>query len=139
MSDLIKSLPIAEFAFPGRLRDKLVAAILDGSKTSTTSLLVEYGDEELPQPGARQVVVDSDSKPVCVIETTGVRVARLADVDDQFARDEGEGFAGYSDWRVGHERFWHSTAMREELGDPEFTVTDDTLVVLERFTLVRTF
>ena len=32
----------AEFGFPGPLRDKLVAAILDGAKTSTTALVVEY-------------------------------------------------------------------------------------------------
>ncbi len=46
-------LPTAEFAFPGRLRDRLVAAILDGSKTSTTGLAVEYEleDEPLPQVG----------------------------------------------------------------------------------------
>ena len=136
MTDHIESMAIAEFAFPGPLRDQLVAAILDGSKTATTSLLIEYGDEELPQPGTRQVVVDSAARPVCVIETTDVQIARIADVDDQFARDEGEGFAGYADWRVGHERFWHSTAMRDELGDPDFTVNDDSLVVLERFRLV---
>ncbi|MDR3081890.1 MAG: RNA-binding protein, partial [Streptomyces sp.] len=36
------SLPRAEFAFPGLLRDRLVAAILCGAKTSTTGLLAEY-------------------------------------------------------------------------------------------------
>ncbi|WP_281268302.1 hypothetical protein [Arthrobacter livingstonensis] len=35
-------LPIAEFAFPGPLRDQLVAAILDGFKTSTTGTVLEY-------------------------------------------------------------------------------------------------
>ena len=30
-------LPIFEFAFPGPLRDQLVAAVLDGSKTTTTA------------------------------------------------------------------------------------------------------
>jgi hypothetical protein len=29
----------AEFVFPGPLRDRLVAAILDGSKTTTTGLV----------------------------------------------------------------------------------------------------
>ncbi len=137
MSD-IESMPIGEFAFPGPLRDRLFAAILDGSKTATSSLLIEYGDGELPQPGGRQVVIDSAGQPVCVIETTAVKVARLAEVDDEFARDEGEGFAGRQEWRVGHEEFWQSEAMRRELGDPLFAVNDDTLVVLERFKLVRT-
>ncbi len=38
---------------------------------------------------------------------------------------------------VGHERFWHSAEAREWLGDPGFTVDDDTLVVAESFRLVK--
>jgi hypothetical protein len=34
-------LPIAEFALPGPLRERLIAAILDDTKTSTSSTLVE--------------------------------------------------------------------------------------------------
>ena len=43
-------LPRNEFAFPGPLRDKLVAAILDGSKTATTGLLIDYEHEGEPLP-----------------------------------------------------------------------------------------
>src|SRR6185312_8593508 len=88
------SLPIGEFAFPGPLRDQLVAAILDGSKTSTTATLIEFEveQEELPRVGGREVVVDSNGRGVAVIELTEVRCARLADVDLQHAIDEGEGF-----------------------------------------------
>ncbi|MCL2734512.1 MAG: RNA-binding protein, partial [Actinomycetia bacterium] len=39
MTDDIAALPKAEFAFPGPLRDKLLAAVLSGAKTSTTGLL----------------------------------------------------------------------------------------------------
>jgi hypothetical protein len=39
-------------------------------------------------------------------------------------------------WRSGHEEFWHSPEIRAELGDPDFTVNDETLVVAERFRLV---
>ncbi len=35
-------LPPAEFASPGPLRDSLIASILSGAKTTTTSLLIEY-------------------------------------------------------------------------------------------------
>lgn len=38
----VAELPKAEFAFPGPLRDRLVAAVLDGSKTATTGLVAEY-------------------------------------------------------------------------------------------------
>ena len=137
----VEGLPVAEFAFPGPLRDELIAAILRGEKTSTAGLLVDYEREgdPLPMPGERFAVVDSDDRPVAVIETTEVRVLRAADVDEVFARDEGEGFASVADWRAAHERFWHSYAevIRAWLGDPSWHVTDDTMVVVERFRLIE--
>ena len=71
-----------------------------------------------------------------MIETTGVRVVRLADVDWQHVVDEGEGDESVAQWRAGHEEFWHSAEARAELGDSSFTVDDDTLVLAERFRLV---
>lgn len=128
----------AYFAFPGPLRDQLVGAILAGAKTSTSSLMADYerDGEALPQVGERSVVMDSRDRPVAVIETTEVRVVRLGDVDLQHAIDEGEGYESVSAWRAGHENFWHSPEARAELGDPAFTVDDDTLMVAERFRLV---
>jgi uncharacterized protein YhfF len=87
-------------------------------------------------PGLRQVVVDSAGNPVAVIETTAVRVMRLGDVDLDHALGEGEGYASVAEWRAAHERFWHSAEMRQALGDPAFTVGDDTLVVAQEFRLV---
>ncbi|MEV6375759.1 ASCH domain-containing protein [Micromonospora sp. WP24] len=136
----LDDLPRAEFAFPGPLRDQLVAAILAGAKTSTTGLLLGYEreGEPLPRAGQRSVVIDSAERPVAVIELTEVRVVRLADVDLRHALDEGEGDESVAEWRAGHEQFWHSPEVRAELGDPDFTVDDDTLVVAERFRLVST-
>ncbi|MFH9004839.1 ASCH domain-containing protein [Streptomyces afghaniensis] len=134
----IASMPRIEFAFPGPLRDRLVAAILNGSKTSTTGLVVDYEHEgePLPEVGNRSVVVDSDQRPVAVVEVTGVRVVPLGQVDLAHVTDEGEGHTSVAEWREGHERFWHSAEMRAALGDPGFTVDDTTPAVLERFRLV---
>ncbi len=136
----LAALPKAEFGFPGPLRDSLVAAILDGAKTSTTGLVVDYAHEgeALPVAGDLAVVVDSDERAVAVIEVTGVRVVPLAEVDLAHVLDEGEGDTSVAKWRAGHERFWHSAEMRAALEDPEFTVDDATLTVLERFRVVRT-
>ncbi|WP_436776283.1 ASCH domain-containing protein [Yinghuangia sp. YIM S09857] len=133
------ALPSAEFGFPGPLCDKLVSAILTGAKTSTTGLLVDYEveGEPLPTVGTRQVVVDSDMRPVAVIEVTEVRTVPLRDVDWPHVRDEGEGDESIASWRAAHEAFWHSSEMREALGDPHFEVDDDTIVVAERFRLVE--
>ncbi|HSE55169.1 MAG TPA: ASCH domain-containing protein, partial [Nocardioidaceae bacterium] len=130
-------MPRVEFGFPGPLRDRLVAAILSGSKTSTTGLVVDYEHEgePLPQVGSRSVVIDSDDRPVAVIEVTEVRVVPLAQVDLAHVVDEGEGHTSVGEWRADHEQFWHGEEMRAALEDPGFTVDDTTLVVLERFRL----
>ncbi|PYI66095.1 RNA-binding protein [Arthrobacter livingstonensis] len=132
------ALPVCEFAFPGPLRDQLVAAVLDGSKTSTTAMLIGYeiDQEDLPVAGLKEVVIDSAGTPVAVIEMTEVRQTRLDDVDLQHAIDEGEGFTTIDQWRAGHEEFWHSQDIRDEMNDLHFTVNDDTILVLQRFRLV---
>ena len=131
-------LPTFEFAFPGPLRDKLVAAVLDRTKSTTTGLLQDYeiDGEPLPVVGTQAAVVDSAGRQVAIIELTEVRVSRLGDVDVDHARDEGEGHDSVAAWRAGHEDYWHGSDYRTWLGDPEFTVDDDTPAVLERFRLV---
>ncbi|WP_431862604.1 ASCH domain-containing protein [Micrococcus terreus] len=123
-------LPREEFASPGPLRDALVAAILDGTKTSTTSLHADYASEgeTLPQAGDRGVVVDSADQVVAVIETTAVDVVRLAEVPLEHARAEGEGHRTVAEWRRDHERFWAECGV---------AVDDDTLVVLQAFRVVE--
>ena len=134
-------LPSWGFAFPGPLRDTLTKLALDGTKTTTAGLWVELelDGEPLPVVGGREVLVDSAERPVAVVETESVRVARLADVDDQHAIDEGEGYADAAGFRVAHERFWNGYIddLRAQLGDPAFTIDDDTLVVLQRFRVVE--
>ncbi len=133
MTGRLDDLPPVEFAFPGPLRDELVAAILSGAKTTTSALLLP--DEPVPAAGQRFAVLDSANRPVAAIELTDVRVLRLADVDLRHAVDEGEGDESVAQWRAGHEAFWHGPDVRAELG-PGFTVNDDTLVIAQRFKLV---
>jgi uncharacterized protein YhfF len=134
----------AEFGFAGTaLRERLVAAVLRGDKTAGSSLLVDYerDGEPIPRVGDRSLVVDSDDRGVAVIEITEVRVLRVGDCDEQFARDEGEGFETVADWRAAHDRFWGSYVdeIRSYLGDSTWTVTDDTEFVAERFRVVEIF
>lgn len=129
---------LAEFGFPGPLRDRLVDAILRGEKTATSSLFAEYeaDGEPLPQAGERQIVVDSEGRAVAVIEVVATSVIRLGDADLALALDEGEGFGSVAEWRVEHERFWNDE-VRPTLGDPAaLTLDDDTSIVVERFRLV---
>jgi uncharacterized protein YhfF len=137
----ISALPKWGFADPGPLRDELTALALAGTKTTTASLFVEFALEGEPVPVAGQVdvLVDSDGRPVALVENISVRTVRMADVDDQHAIDEGEGYADAAAFRVDHEAYWNGyiDRIREGLGDPGFTLTDDTLVVLERFRILE--
>ena len=111
------------------LRRALVAAVLRGEKTATAGLAEDhepYTHEPLARPGDRFSLLDFDDRPVAVVETTEVRLVRAGDVDLAFARDEGEGFETVADWRAAHERFWID---RE--------ITDDTVIVAERFRVVE--
>lgn len=138
----IASLPRWGFGDPGPLRDELTGLALAGTKTTTASLEVEFEleGETVPEPGGWQVLVDSEERPIAVVETVSYRVARLADVDDQHAIDEGEGYANAAEFRATHEPYWRSylDTLREQLGDPTFAIDDDTLIGLERFRIVAT-
>ncbi len=54
-----------------------------------------------------------------------MRVIPAAEIDVQFARDEGEGFESVDDWREAHERFF------------ERPILDETLIEAIRFRLVE--
>ena len=127
---------ICEFAIPGTLRDQLVDAVLRGEKTATSSLKVEWEleNEPLPLGGERQTVVDSKGEPVGTIEILEAEVIRLADTDLGLARAEGEGFASVAEWREAHEHFWSEEVLPRL--PTAATLSDDTLVVVERFRLV---
>jgi len=137
MQDDAVDLPRWGFAFPGPLRDELTALALAGAKTTTAGLLVEHelDGEPVPRPGERAILVDSAERPVAIVETLACRVVRLADVDDRHAIDEGEGYANAHEFRVAHERFWNGYLddLRARIGQPSFTIGDDTPIVAERF------
>jgi uncharacterized protein YhfF len=129
---------IIELGAPGPMRDDLIASVMRGDKTATSSLLAQYEDEHdpLPEPRSRLALVDSDGEPVGVVEIVSVDVIRLGDADLQLALDEGEGFRSVAEWRVAHEHFW-TDKTRPLLNDPlALTIDDDTKVVVERFHLV---
>ncbi len=135
----VPELPLAEFGFPGPLRDRLVAAVLSGEKVATAGLLEEYRREglALPEPGGRELVVDSAGQGVAVIEVVAVDVQRMGDVELAFAIDEGEGFTSVAEWYEAHARFFTSAEMAAALGDPPVAVDEDTLVVCSRFRVVE--
>ena len=116
---------LGEYGLPGPLRDELVAAILAGAKTATSSLHAAYGDEPLPRVGEGEILLDSAGAPVAVLRTTDVELRAFGDIDADFARAEGEGFTDVAAWRAAHADFWR-----------EHPLSDASLVVAQRIALV---
>lgn len=112
------------------MADELAALVIRGTKTATASLLAEYEVQGTAprQLGSFSVVLDGRARPVCVIETTEVRIRAFDEVEAAFAADEGEGNRSLEYWRRVH---WTFFARRcAELGiEPRA----DMLVVCERF------
>ncbi|HEY5430895.1 MAG TPA: ASCH domain-containing protein [Solirubrobacteraceae bacterium] len=129
-------LRVCEFGFPGPLRDRLVAAVLRGTKTATSSLLADWqrDDEPLPLVGERETVIDSHGAPVATIEIIAVEVLSLGAVDDRVAQAEGESYRTAAGWRAEHERFWAEQVF-PDWGDDAPVLDDDTQVVVQWFRL----
>ena len=124
----MNDLPPFELGHPRtELRRQLVDAVLRGEKTATAGLLEEYEAEgETPEPpGARCALLGYNDEPVAVVEVTETRIVPAGEIDEQFARDEGEGFESVEDWRVAHESFFGRN------------LTPETVIVATRFRLVE--
>lgn len=105
--------PIVEFevsAFgdsPG-MADELVALVLSGRKRATAGLLEPYEAEgnALPAVGGFSVVLNGEGAPAALIRTREVTIRAFRDVDEDFAREEGEGDLSLRYWREGHRDFF---------------------------------
>lgn len=111
--------------------DELLALVLAGVKTATSSRRSEYDadEESLPEPGGLSILLDGRGHPRALIRTTEVRVVPFDAVDAEHAEAEGEGSRTLAHWRETHRRFFAPPDPREPF-DPRM------LVVLERFTVL---
>lgn len=117
---------------PG-MADELGHLVAAGEKTATASALwpIEHGVESMPTVGDLSVVLDGSGDPLCVIETVTVDVVPFDEVDEEFARAEGEGFVSVADWREAHWNYYSRTLRHLDL-EP----TQEMPVVCERFRVV---
>jgi uncharacterized protein YhfF len=120
----LSALPPFELGYARtELRRRLVEAVLSGAKTATAGLAESQAPQD--RAGARYALLDYDDEPVGVVEVTEARVVPASEIDEAFARDEGEGFESVEDWRVAHEHFF------------EQPIGPDTLIEAVRFRLVE--
>ncbi len=124
--------PAWSFGDSPRLADELLALVLAGRKTATSSSAAEYedGGEPLPRVGELSILLDGAGRPRALIRTTHVDTVPFDQVSVEFAAAEGEDDRSLASWRREHVRYF-----RRVLGDDRF---DDTMpVVCERFELLH--
>jgi uncharacterized protein YhfF len=120
----LSDLPPLELGYARtELRRELVEAVLSGAKTATAGLA--ESEETKSRRGMRYTLLGYDDEPVGIVEVTEARVVPAAEIDEAFARDEGEGFESVEEWRLAHERFF------------ERAIGPETLIEAVRFRLVE--
>lgn len=126
--------PAWSFGDDPRLADELLALVLDGRKTATSTSVAELeaAGEPQPRPGELSIVLDGAGEPRALIRTTRVDVVPFGQVDAEFARLEGEDDLSLEAWREGHERYF-----RRVLAGTGTEFSADLPLVLERFELLH--
>jgi len=124
---------VDEFGDNPALAAELVALVLEGRKTASGGLLIEYEKDEFPLPnvGDRKIVINGSREPVCVIEVTDVEIKKFSEVDAAFAYDEGEDDRSYESWHREHVKYF-----TRRLRNWSMEFSEDLPVVCERFRVV---
>jgi uncharacterized protein YhfF len=116
-------LPRDRFGDAPAMQDELAALVIAGRKTATC---FAEGTGPIPAVGDRAVIENGSGHLVCVIETVALQRRRFDEVDEQHARNEGEGDLSLGYWREVHRAYFQR----------EGTFSEDMMLVCEDFRLV---
>jgi uncharacterized protein YhfF len=83
--------------------DGLLALVLSGAKTATCWAARDGKHTEV---GGRMVACDSTGAPRVVLETVALEQKPFDEVDEDFARAEGEGDLTLAWWREAHQAYF---------------------------------
>ncbi|MGB3722139.1 MAG: ASCH domain-containing protein [Pacificimonas sp.] len=113
--------------------DICAALVASGRKRATATSLVELemAGDPLPRTGDLAIITTYAGQAVALIRTTSVETRRFADVDEDFARREGEGDLTLDWWRDAHRAYY-----RRVLAGSAYVVDDDLGIACEGFEVV---
>ncbi|WP_348946516.1 ASCH domain-containing protein [Chitinibacter sp. FCG-7] len=113
--------------------DALLELILSGRKCATAPSVAELqiAGDPIPKPGDFAIVTDWNGMARAIIRTRAVEIRRFGDVDEDFARIEGEGDQTLGWWREAHRSYYTRV-----LAGTDHAVDDDLEIVCEQFDLV---
>ena len=124
---------VVAFGDGPEMASELAELVVAGIKRATAGLVRQFGPggEAPPVVGGFAVLVDGSEQPRAIWRTTEVRIGPLNSVDEQFARDEGEGERTREWWLSAHRRFFGKYAAAQG-----FQMHDEIETVFERFEIV---
>lgn len=99
------------------IADELLALVLAGTKTGTSSALLDFDAEDTPVPevGELSIILDGEGHPAALIRTTEVEIVAFDEVTADFAAAEGEDDRTLESWRAEHTRYFTRTLGLEAL------------------------
>ncbi|MDX8047462.1 ASCH domain-containing protein [Gracilibacillus sp. S3-1-1] len=118
------------------LATELAQLVLEGKKTATASAYAMYQAEndQLPEVGQYNIILDGQDEPVAIVQTTVVDVIPFDQISSEHAYLEGEGDRSLQYWKDVHEAFF-----ARELLTINQSFSEQMLVVCERFKLLYPF
>jgi uncharacterized protein YhfF len=129
----VKTYVAEPFGDTPELANELGRLVLNGVKTGTCSALWEWEAEgnPIPEVGAISITLDGAGSPICILESTEITIRRFDEVDEDFARSEGEGDLSLRHWREAHRDFFSRVL-------PKFgrEFSEQMPLVCERFKLI---
>ncbi len=133
LEDLKERYPGAEvfsFGDTPELITVLTELVRSGAKRATCSAVadIESGEQEAPQVGRRDIVLDAEGAPAFVIETLELRETTWETMPEQMALAEGENET-LEGWQADHKDYF----TRHGIFAP------DMKLIWERFEVIETF
>lgn len=121
------------FGNTSEMARELAGLVLQGKKTATASLVAtnKLKPESAPIDDGFSVVTDFEGNPMCVIQTSEIRHLPFAEVDAEFAFDEGEGDQSLEYWREVHHKYFI-----QEAAELNIEFNEKSLIACERFKLL---
>ena len=121
------------FGNSSEMARELAKLVLQGKKTATASLVAtnKLKPESAPINDGFSVVTDFESNPMCVIQTSETRHLPFAEVDAEFAFDEGESDQSLEYWHDVHHKYF-----MKEAAELNIEFNEKSLIACERFKLL---
>lgn len=123
------------FHFCDNQRDADLCATLvaTGQKRATAPSVaeLELAGDPAPRVGDYSIVTDWEGHAIAVIRTVSVEIRRFGEIDEAFARLEGEGDLTLEWWRAAHQSYYENV-----LAGSHYKVDADLKIVCETFEVV---